>query len=55
MPANKRGQHPPAPDNGDLIDGRYRILGKLGDGVQGIVYRVWDEAHQRECALKLMG
>ena len=37
-----------------LIDGRFRIEAKIGDGSQGVVYRVLDLNLRRTCALKIL-
>ena len=29
------------PRIGTLIDGRYLVFGRLGEGVMGVVYRAW--------------
>ena len=40
-------------NEGDLIDGRFRVTGKLGDGSYGNVYKVVD-GNNRIYALKLL-
>ncbi|MFD4555519.1 serine/threonine-protein kinase [Streptomyces sp. NPDC058469] len=43
---------PPDPGTGRLIAGRYRLLGKLGHGGMGTVWRAKDETVDREVAVK---
>nr|WSY52417.1 serine/threonine protein kinase [Streptomyces sp. NBC_00886] len=43
---------PPDPGIGRLIAGRYRLLGKLGHGGMGTVWRAKDETVDREVAVK---
>ncbi|MGW0144500.1 serine/threonine-protein kinase [Streptomyces sp. NPDC003333] len=44
----------PATQTGDRIDGRYRVLGRLGGGTYGQVFRVADDHLGNEVALKLL-
>ena len=37
---------------GAIVDGRHEVLGLLGQGATGAVYRVYDRDHERICALK---
>jgi len=39
---------------GTLIDGRYLLLSRLGEGAMGIVYRAWQRSTAREVALKIL-
>jgi eukaryotic-like serine/threonine-protein kinase len=45
-------QTPQEPGTGRLIAGRYRLLGKLGHGGMGTVWRAKDETVDREVAVK---
>ncbi|MEU5340646.1 serine/threonine-protein kinase [Streptomyces sp. NPDC020766] len=45
-------QAPQEPGTGRLIAGRYRLLGKLGHGGMGTVWRAKDETVDREVAVK---
>lgn len=44
----------PAAQAGDRIDGRYQVLGRLGSGSTGDVFRVADDHLGNEVALKLL-
>ena len=49
------GQHEPRlPRIGDVLDGRYRVTGMLGEGGMGCVYRAEHVAIRRPLALKLL-
>lgn len=37
---------------GQVVANQYRVLERLGDGVEGVVYRVWDQYTHTERALK---
>lgn len=39
---------------GELVDGRYRVVGEIGRGVMGVVYRALDPALERTVAIKLV-
>ncbi|MCA9506657.1 MAG: serine/threonine protein kinase, partial [Myxococcales bacterium] len=39
---------------GQLIDGRYLLLARIGRGGMGAVYRAWQSSMDREVALKLL-
>ena len=41
-----------SPGVSDLLNGRYRIEGKLGEGGMGAVYRAFDTLYDRPCAVK---
>ncbi|PIR20980.1 MAG: hypothetical protein COV45_03705 [Deltaproteobacteria bacterium CG11_big_fil_rev_8_21_14_0_20_47_16] len=42
------------PDTGDVVNGRYRILNKLGKGGMGQVFKVHDSTLQKDLALKYL-
>ncbi len=42
------------PRIGTLIDGRYLVLGRLGEGAMGVVYRAWQRSTAREVAVKVL-
>jgi len=42
------------PRIGTLIDGRYLVLSRLGEGAMGVVYSAWQRSTAREVALKLL-
>jgi len=46
--------HEDDPRVGQLLDGRYLVLGLLGEGAMGIVYRAWQRCTGREVALKVL-
>ncbi|MEU9185204.1 serine/threonine-protein kinase [Streptomyces sp. NPDC048484] len=50
--ASPVSQTPQDPGSGRLIAGRYRLLGKLGHGGMGTVWRAKDETVDREVAVK---
>src|ERR1700733_5939515 len=40
--------------SGDLLDGRYRVAERLGEGGMGVVFRATDTRSGADCALKLL-
>lgn len=48
------GEELPLPAATTLVAGRYRMLGTVGGGAMGTVFRAWDEQLQRLVALKVM-
>ncbi|MGE7434751.1 serine/threonine-protein kinase [Kitasatospora sp. NPDC001175] len=39
---------------GDVLDGRYQLIGELGRGGFGVVFRAYDQQLEREVAVKLL-
>ncbi|WP_369196020.1 serine/threonine-protein kinase [Streptomyces djakartensis] len=52
VPSRQTGGPAEEPGTGRLIAGRYRLLGKLGHGGMGTVWRAQDETVEREVAVK---
>lgn len=44
----------PQPKHERIVDGRYRVVGQLGSGAMGVVYRAEDIMLQRPAALKMI-
>lgn len=53
-PAPKHALDPRALRVGDVLDGRYEILSRLGKGGQGAVFRAIDRKLEEEIALKIL-
>ena len=44
-----------APERGELIDGKYRVVRQIGMGGMGVVLEAVDESLERQVAIKLVG